>query len=110
MGIIATTISFNLNYDKIAKSRDLKQKKESFVYDRTLRELLQGIPREFIKLLANKNAIELLETSFPKVEEKKADLLVRLEDNSLFHLEVQTKNDASMPKRMLKYASLIYEP
>jgi hypothetical protein len=38
-----------------------------------------------------------LETSIPKVEERRVDLLTRLEDETL------------MPKRKLKYASLIYE-
>jgi len=35
--------------------------------------------------------------------------LTRLEDDTLFHLEIQSINDTLMPKRMLKYASLIYE-
>ncbi len=52
---------------------------------------------------------EVLETSFPKVEERRVDLLTRLEDDTLFHLEIQSINDSLMPKRMLKYASLIYE-
>ena len=87
----------------------MKPKKEPFVYDRTLRDILQSIPVEFVRLLTNKTAVELLETSFPKVEEKRADLVVRLDDESIFHLEIQSCSDSSMPKRMLKYAGLIYE-
>ncbi len=82
---------------------------DSFVYDRTLRELFQDVPRSLIKLLVNKEIKEVLETSFPKVEERRVDLLTRLEDDTLFHLEIQSINDMLMPKRMLKYASLIYE-
>ena len=86
-----------------------KKNKESFVYDRTLRELFQDVPKTLIKLLVNKEIKEVLETSFPKVEERRVDLLTRLEDDTLFHLEIQSINDPLMPKRMLKYAALIYE-
>ncbi len=42
---------------------------EDFVYDRTLRELFQTVPKTLIKLLVGKEIKEVLETSFPKVEE-----------------------------------------
>jgi hypothetical protein len=87
----------------------MQKEKNSFVYDRTLRELFQTVPKALIKLLVNKEIKEVLETSFPKVEERRVDLLTRLEDDTLFHLEIQSINDSLMPKRMLKYASLIYE-
>ncbi len=87
----------------------MQKEKNSFIYDRTLRELFQNLPKAFIKLLINKEIKEVLETSFPKVEERRVDLLTRLEDDTLFHLEIQSINDTLMPKRMLKYASLIYE-
>ena len=82
---------------------------ESFLYDRTLRELFQEVPKTLIKLLVGQEIKEVLETSFPKVEERRVDLLTRLEDDTLFHLEIQSINDTLMPIRMLKYASLIYE-
>ena len=37
-------------------------KKESFIYDRTLRDLLQDIPTTFVKLLTGKNAIKMLDS------------------------------------------------
>jgi len=83
--------------------------KESFLYDRTLRDLFQEVPKTLIKLLVGKEIKEVLETSFPKVEERRVDLLTRLEDDTLFHLEIQSINDNLMPTRMLKYASLINE-
>ena len=43
------------------------------------------------------------------MEERRVDLLTRLEDDTLFYLETQSINDTLIPKRMLKYASLIYE-
>ena len=82
---------------------------EKFVFDRTLRELFQQIPKTFIKLLIDKEIKEILDISFPKVRELRVDLLCRLEDDSIFHLEIQSTNDMNMPKRMLLYAALIYE-
>ncbi len=84
-------------------------KEESFVYDRTLRELFHEVPGTLVKLLSGQGIKEVLETSFPKVEERRVDLLARLEDNTLFHLEIQSVYDPLMPVRMLKYAVLIYE-
>ena len=83
-----------------------KDKKENFVYDRTLRELFHTVPKTLIKLVVGK---EILDISFPKVEERRVDLLARLEDGTLFHLEIQSTNDNSMPIRMLNYATLIYQ-
>ena len=85
------------------------ENKEKFTHDRTLRELFQDVPTTLIKLLIGKDIKEILETSFPKVEERRVDLLTRLEDNTLFHLEIQSIDDKNMPLRMLKYATLIYE-
>ena len=82
-------------------------KKEKFIYDRTLREIFQNVPKGIIKILTNKEAVEVLETKFPKVEQKEADIVVRLEDNAIFHLELQLSNDKNMPLRMLYYALLI---
>ncbi len=49
-----------------------KDKKDAFVYDRTLRELFQDIPKTLIKLLVDQEIKEVLETSFPKVEERRS--------------------------------------
>jgi len=84
-------------------------KKERFIYDRSLRELFGEVPKTLIKLLIDKEIKEILDISFPKVEERKVDLLTRLEDNTLFHLEIQSTDDKTMPIRMLQYTSLIYE-
>ena len=86
-----------------------KDKKENFVYDRTLRELFHTVPKTLIKLVIGKEIKEILDISFPKVEERRVDLLARLEDGTLFHLEIQSTNDNSMPIRMLNYATLIYQ-
>ena len=86
-----------------------KNQSENFIYDRTLKELLQGIPKHFITMLTGHRAIKLLDPTFPKTEERRADFVVELDNGEIFHLEVQTKEDEEMPLRMLKYAILIRE-
>ena len=93
---------------KFPKKKENKlSKKERFIYDRTIREIFQDLPPTFVELLTNKKAKKLLETKYPKVEEKQADLVVLLYDDSIFHLELQLSDDKSMPRRMLYYALLI---
>jgi predicted transposase YdaD len=75
--------------------------------DITLRDVIGKLPHEFIRLLTNKEGKKLLDTSLPEVKDKRADLLVELEDESIFHLELQTLNDKQMPFRMLEYYLLI---
>jgi hypothetical protein len=40
-----------------------------------LRELFHEVPKTLIKLLVGQEIKEVLETSFPKVEERRVDLL-----------------------------------
>ena len=75
--------------------------------DITLRDIIQEIPPKFVQLLSGKKAKKLLDTSLPEVKERRADFLVELEDNSIFHLELQTQNDKNMHFRMLEYFILI---
>ena len=77
------------------------------MYDKTLRELFQDVPYKLIKLLTNQNITKVLDSHFPKVEEREADLVVELENGDIFHLEIQSVNDSYMPKRMLYYYLLI---
>ncbi len=77
--------------------------------DITLRDIIQNIPYKFVKILTGKNAIKILDNTFPSVKERKADLIIELDDNSIFHLELQTNNDKDMHIRMLQYYSLIKE-
>ena len=79
------------------------------IYDKTLREILNNVPVNLIKILSKKNVKKLLNSSFPSVKEREADFLVELEDGEIFHLEIQSTNDNNMPRRMLFYALLIEE-
>ncbi len=76
-------------------------------YDKTLRELFQNIPVKLIQLLTGQKISKLIDSHFPKVEEREADLVVELENGEIFHLEIQSNNDKNMPRRMLYYALAI---
>ena len=80
----------------------------NFKYDRTLKDILKAVPKKFVEILTGRKALDFLDTNFPKVEELKADLLVKLEDGGIFHLELQTSNDPKLPLRMLKYYAHLY--
>ena len=76
-------------------------------YDKTLREIFNSTPVVLIKLLIGKEIKENLNPKFPSIEEREVDFLVRLENDEIFHLEIQSVNDKNMPIRMLRYAILI---
>jgi len=77
--------------------------------DITLREIVSKLPYKFIEILTGKKGVKLLDTSLPNVKDKRADLLVEMEDKNIFHLELQTFNDKNMPIRILEYYLLIRE-
>ena len=76
-------------------------------YDATLKELFQALPQILLKLLIGQEAIELLTVEFPSVKKRLPDLVVRLADGSIFHLELQSSVDEVMVWRMLEYYALI---
>ena len=77
--------------------------------DILLRDTLQKIPEKFIYLLTGKKGTKILDNTFPTIKERKADLVVELEDGSIFHLELQTHPDKNMPLRMLEYRILLMQ-
>ena len=74
-----------------------------------LRDSFQRIPERFISILTGKKGIKILDNTFPTVKERKADLIIELEDRSIFHLELQTHPDKNMPLRMLEYRILLIQ-
>jgi hypothetical protein len=45
--------------------------------------------------------------SFPKVQDRKLDLVLLLEDDSILHIEIQSTHDGEIAYRMLDYYSLL---
>ena len=76
-------------------------------YDLTLKELFQQLPQELFKILVGQQPKEILAVEYPAVKDRRPDLVSRLEDDTIYHLELQSDNDKEMPWRMLEYYSLI---
>ena len=78
-------------------------------YDTTLKALFQTPPQELLRLLVGGQAREMLTVEYPSVRLRRPDLVVRLTDGRLYHLELQSTNDPTMPWRMLDYYSLLHQ-
>jgi len=78
-------------------------------YDTTLKTLFQAPPQQLLRLLVGGQAREILTVEYPTVRMRRPDLVVRLTDGRLYHLELQSDNDAAMPWRMLEYYGLLYQ-
>jgi len=76
-------------------------------YDTTLKALFQAPPQELLRLLVGGQAREMLTVEYPSVRLRRPDLVVRLTDGRLYHLELQSTNDPTMPWRMVDYYSLL---
>ncbi len=67
-------------------------KNEKFIYDRSLRELFQDVPKTLIKLLVGKEIKEIVDSSFPKlnqeyekrVKEVKMPFVIELESDPVY--------------------------
>ena len=53
--------------------------------------------------VARRWAATMLTVEYPTVQMRRPDLVVRLTDGRLYHLELQSTNDPAMPWRMLEY-------
>ncbi|MBF0426574.1 MAG: hypothetical protein HQL66_12235 [Magnetococcales bacterium] len=76
-------------------------------YDATLKSIFQTLPQRLLLLLTGQEAAALLPIEFPSVKRRQPDLVVRLADESIFHLEFQSGHDPDMAWRMLEYFLLI---
>jgi len=77
-------------------------------YDIPLKELFHHAPQQLLQLLTGSQAVELLNAEYPSVKSRRPDLVARLTDGRIYHLELQTKNDNKMLWRMLEYYALIH--
>ncbi len=69
-----------------------------------IKRLIQEISTYLFDL--NLEHIEVLETQFQRVEERRADIVVKASEANrqyLLHIEIQNDNNTHMPQRMLRY-------
>lgn len=76
-------------------------------YDAVLKSILQTLAGRLVPDLAGARPVESLNVELPAVEKRFCDLLLRLDDSRVFHLELQTYNDPFMADRMLLYRALL---
>ena len=79
-------------------------------YDTILKSILQSLGNILTpSLTGGAKPVELLGVEFNSFEKRVPDLVARLDDGRIFHLEVQSDNDRKMPLRMLRYWILLRE-
>jgi hypothetical protein len=64
-------------------------------------------PALFHSLAGGRNVKGFLNLELAAIEKRVADLLVQLEDDSILHLDFQTRNDRTMPCREMVYGGMI---
>ncbi|ACN98448.1 conserved hypothetical protein [Sulfurihydrogenibium azorense Az-Fu1] len=88
---------------------------EKIKTDLLLKHLFKNPATKLIEIILGKKVDwQLLQdTDLKIVKNREADLVVKLEDNTILHIEIQSTNDPSMPYRMFEYFYLItdkYKP
>ncbi len=80
---------------------------KDIISKQTIKRIAIDIAIYLLKLDINPDEVELLPTEQQRVEERRADLVVKLKtkDDKAFilHVEIQNNNDKSMPLRMMRY-------
>ena len=66
-----------------------------------LKTIIQDISLYILKLDVQK--LELLDMEFERAESRRADIVAKINDEFLLHLEIQNDNDYTMQYRMLRY-------
>ena len=81
---------------------------DQFIVDRVLKDLFQkDRPSLEEQLTGGLRVKEFLNIEFQRMIERRADLVARLEDDSLFHFEIQSYNDDDICYRMGIYCFMI---
>ena len=82
--------------------------KEHFAIDRVVKDLFQtDHPSLFDRFTGGVPVRVFLNVEFQRVMERRADLVALLEDDSVFHLEIQAQNDKRIAYREGIYCLLI---
>nr|VFJ50624.1 MAG: hypothetical protein BECKDK2373B_GA0170837_10304 [Candidatus Kentron sp. DK] len=80
---------------------------KDIVSKETIRRLAVDLATWLLKLPIDPDSLEVLATEHQRVEDRRADLVVKLRDREgesfLLHIEIQSNNDATMPVRMMRY-------
>ncbi|MEO5379090.1 MAG: DUF4351 domain-containing protein [Magnetococcus sp. DMHC-6] len=75
-------------------------------YDTTFKDLFEQPPQRLLQILIGRQAVESLPVEFASTQKRLPDLVFLLDDNSIFHLDLQSRPEG-MNWRMLMYYALI---
>ena len=78
-------------------------------YDATLKNLFQSAPHRLVELLTGSRATEVLVPEYSAVRVRRPDLVLRLENGRVYHLELLSTGDGQIPWRMLEYYYLFVQ-
>ncbi|KJR42607.1 hypothetical protein MCHI_001489 [Candidatus Magnetoovum chiemensis] len=81
----------------------------SQLYDITLKKTIKNIPKRFLRIFTGFEEGRFLDTQFPTVQNRRPDIVIELPDNSIYHFELEAKNEKDMEWRVHDYYSLIYQ-
>lgn len=76
-------------------------------YDALLKMILQPLTTKVVELLTGSRMVEQLNIEFPSFERRLPDMVARLADGRILHLEFQSRNDREMASRMHEYLHLL---
>ena len=76
-------------------------------YDTLFKSVLLAPESRLVRTLTGSPPVEQLSVEFPTVERRVPDLVCRLADGRILHMELQTSNDPQMAWRMLEYYLLL---
>jgi hypothetical protein len=82
--------------------------KDRFDFDGALKELFQqDHPSLLERLTGGAKVREFLNVELPRVQQRRVDLVILLEGNTILHVEIQSANDRNIAYRMLTYYALV---
>ena len=68
-----------------------------------LKTIVKDISKHILKFEINQ--IELLNVELERIESRRADVVAKIDEKFILHLEIQNNNNYDMPYRMLRYLS-----
>lgn len=76
-------------------------------YDPLLKSIFHSALSRVMVRLSGSRPFEILNIEFPTAESRRPDLVARLANGTILHVEIQSSNDPTMPWRMLQYRLLL---
>ena len=75
--------------------------KKDTISKEIIKSIVQDISKHILKIEIE--SLEFIETEQQRVESRRADIVAKVNDDFVLHLEIQNQNDMQMPYRMLRY-------